>query len=129
MCVRKVAKMALTAVLSLVGAATACSCGAKPKPPPATVTLGGRTWKVELAMTEQERYHGLSDRVKLAEDAGMLFIYPNAHPLNFCMRDCFIPLDIAFMDANGTVVRTYTMPTEPRGRERAEYPSLDSATY
>jgi uncharacterized membrane protein (UPF0127 family) len=122
------ARIALTAIASLVVAMCACSCG-KSKPPPGTVTLCGRTWKVELAMDEASRYLGLSDRVKMPDDAGMLFIYPTAQPLSFCMRNCFIPLDIVFLDAGGKVVRTYTMPTEPRGHEVAEYPSLDPAVY
>jgi uncharacterized protein len=119
-------------LITLVSAAAAavCGCSDDRKPgPPATVTLGGHTWTVELATTQRQRYQGLSDRYKLDANAGMLFIYPSAHGLDFCMRDCYIALDIAFLDANGVVIRTYTMPTEPRGREKATYPSVDPATY
>jgi len=114
--------------LSLVGVLCGCSCSQETSPPP-TVTIRGRTWKVELARTNQQRYDGLSDRAKVPEGTGMLFIYPRPQELEFCMRHCLAALDIAFLDANGTVVKTHTMRMEPYGRERLTYGSGDRAQY
>ena len=93
------------------------------------VTIHGRTWKVELATTYDQRYQGLADRVTVPEGTGMLFIYPQPQVLEFCMRHCRASLDIAFLDANGKVVRTYTMPVEDYDRWRATYSSVGRAQY
>jgi len=111
----------------LLAAAGGCDRPAPPKVP--EVTLGGRTWRVELAMTPAARYRGLSDREGLGADAGMLFIYPRPDVLDFCMRQCLIPLDIAFLDADGRVVKTHTMPVEPYGLEERTYGSEVPAQY
>jgi uncharacterized membrane protein (UPF0127 family) len=95
----------------------------------ATVTINGRTWRVELATTEDQRYRGLSGRKHLAEDAGMLFVYSRPEVLEFCMRDCYVPLDIAFVDAYLRVVQTYTMAVEPDRAGREGYCSQVPAQF
>lgn len=76
------------------------------------VTLRGQRWLVDLATTVDQRYKGLSGRRQLSEGVGMLFIYPKPKVLEFCMRDCYLPLDIAFLDANRRVVKMHTMQVE-----------------
>lgn len=100
----------------------------KPAPAPA-VTLRDQTWHVELAQTPDQTYRGLSDRPKLDADKGMLFIFPQAEVRQFCMRQCLIPLDIAFFDADRRVVKTYTMAVEPYGLDRKLYSSESPAQY
>ncbi len=65
--------------------------------------------KVELARTQAERARGLMNRRSLAAKAGMVFLYPNAHRGGYWMKDTLIPLDIAFADARGKILRTFTM--------------------
>ena len=45
------------------------------------------------------------ERRTLAEDAGMLFVYPDTQPANagFWMHRTRIPLDIAFVDDSGVI--------------------------
>ena len=119
----------LSIVMICMLAFLACSCGEDSSRRPATVSVHGRTWTVELALTQDQRYRGLSDRPSLSENAGMLFVYPQPQTLEFCMRRCLISLDIAFLSADLRVVRMYTMPKEPYGQERATYPSVDRAQY
>ncbi|MGQ0552090.1 MAG: DUF192 domain-containing protein [Planctomycetota bacterium] len=73
------------------------------QPQDALLTVAGRSVHVELALTETQRNHGLKNRTELAEDAGMLFIFPDAGLRRFWMQDTLIPLDIIFLDADGTV--------------------------
>jgi uncharacterized membrane protein (UPF0127 family) len=93
------------------------------------VTIRGRTWRVELAVTGDQRYRGLSGRKELASDAGMLFIFPREQVREFCMRDCFIPLDIAFIDSDLRVVMLHTMAVEPDRVGRVPYGSEVPAQY
>lgn len=67
--------------------------------------------EVELARTAAERRRGLMDRDHLAEDGGMLFLYdgPQSAQAGFWMYRTRIPLDIAFLDAEGIVVALHTM--------------------
>lgn len=59
---------------------------------------------VEIADTDAERQMGLMGREALAADAGMLFVFDTEQPLSFWMKDTLIPLSIAFIDAQGTIV-------------------------
>jgi uncharacterized protein len=104
-------------------------CQKPPAAPVHAVTIGGRTWQVELAQTVEQRYRGLSDRPKLDADKGMLFIFAQPDMQQFCMRQCLIPLDIAFLDADRRVVKTYTMAVEPYGLDRKVYSSESPAQY
>ncbi|QTP56080.1 DUF192 domain-containing protein [Billgrantia sulfidoxydans] len=67
--------------------------------------------EVELARTPAERRQGLMDRDQLAAEAGMLFLYDELQPAQagFWMYRTRIPLDIAFLDADGHIVAVHTM--------------------
>ena len=59
---------------------------------------------VEVAATPADRQRGLMFRDTLAENAGMLFLFPRDTRTGFWMKDTKIPLSIAFIDAGGRVV-------------------------
>lgn len=100
-----------------------------PEPQAPYVEIRGRRWFVDVAMTVDDRYTGLSGRQHLPGDVGMLFIYPQPQVLDFCMRKCVIPIDIAFIDEDLRVVRTYTMQVEPGLGEQVSYSSEAPAQY
>ena len=107
----------------------ATGCETPQQQPAAAVTIRGQSWQVELATTADQRYKGLSDRKDLPAGRGMLFIYPQPQTLDFCMRYCLIPLDIAFIGPDMHVVRIYTMEIEPYGRDTKSYSSEVPAQY
>ncbi|PXY00051.1 DUF192 domain-containing protein [Halomonas sp. LBP4] len=89
-----------------------------------TVTLvlhseqGPHRLRVEVARTLPQRGQGLRDRDHLDAEAGMLFLYRDEQsPRNgFWMYRTRIPLDIAFIDADGRIVAIRQM--QPCDSER-----------
>ena len=72
---------------------------------------------VELAVKPEQKSMGLMERRRLADDAGMLFVYDSTQPpdAGFWMYRTRIPLDIAFADSAGVIRSIRSMvpcPTE-----------------
>ena len=82
------------------------------------VTLGGVLFRVELAITSQERVQGLSGHPPIAPDEGMLFIYERAGWPSFWMKEMLFPLDMIWIDAECTVVHI-TRDAPPQAPEQA----------
>ena len=58
---------------------------------------------VEIARTAEQRRVGLMFREELGEDDGMLFIFESPSASGFWMNNTLIPLDIAYLAADGTI--------------------------
>ncbi len=67
------------------------------------------TLYVELADTPEKRERGLMYRKEMEKDNGMLFVFGNCEHLGFWMQNTYMPLDIAFVDDNGTVLQIEEM--------------------
>jgi uncharacterized membrane protein (UPF0127 family) len=94
--------------------------------PTTKIQLGARTLEVELAETQEQQLKGLRFRKSLADNAGMLFIFPSPQRASFWMKDASIPLSIAFIEADGKIVQI--RPMQPF--DKTPVPSLsDSIAY
>ena len=74
------------------------------------------TFQVEIARSPAERAQGLMHRQTMAENAGMLFIWPGSGLRQFWMKDTLISLDILFFDEEGVLVH-YEEHTKPNSKK------------
>jgi uncharacterized membrane protein (UPF0127 family) len=90
--------------LALQGSAHAQSA---PQPPLPTVSLtagGMHVIRAEVARTPAERATGMMMRTEMASNAGMLFLFDYEGPQCFWMKNTLLPLSIAFIADDGTIV-------------------------
>ena len=77
--------------------------------PTTRLTIGAHTLTAEIAATETQRMTGLMHRFSLAPDSGMLFVFDAPQRRFFWMRNTYVALSIAFIDANGIIVNIEDM--------------------
>ena len=63
----------------------------------------------ELARTQTEIATGMMYRKKMAENEGMLFVFPRPHRTAFYMRNTIIPLSAAYIDGDGTILEIHDL--------------------
>lgn len=61
-------------------------------------------FRLELAETAAETTQGMMFRRSAPKGTGMLFIMPEERVQSFWMRNTYVPLDIIYLNAEGTVV-------------------------
>ncbi len=109
----------------LAVAVSLAGCGkADPSPAETRVSIASGNWTVTLATEKQEQSRGLGGVEHLPADRGMLFVFPSARVHGFWMKDCLIPLDIAFIDDNLRIVKMYTMQVDEDGKDLKRYSSI-----
>ncbi len=94
-----------------------------------SVELGGRTFSVEIADTQEEQALGLMFRDSMPADEGMLFIFPNEARRSFWMKNTRIPLDIMYFDAELKMVSISADTPPCRVSRCPSYPSVGPAMY
>jgi len=92
--------------------------------PTRTLTISGTVLTVEVAATPQARERGLMDRFSLRPDQGMLFIFESPQPLAFWMKNTYIPLSIAFVDASGRILNIEDMRPQDESTHWSKGPAL-----
>lgn len=89
--------------LALLLAVSSLAAAAEPSPR-LQLQAGTHTIQAEIASTPPQRATGLMGRTRLERDAGMLFVFEHKASHCFWMRNTLIPLSIAFLADDGTVV-------------------------
>ncbi len=87
----------------------ALSAVAQQQMPVMRLTAGVHLIRAEVAVNDDTRSRGLMFRESLEPNQGMLFVfdYPGAHCM--WMRNTLIPLSVAFIGADGTIVNIADM--------------------
>ena len=82
--------------------------------------------RATIAMDESSRRQGLMGRQSMAQDEGMLLVYPSEWIIRLWMLNTYIPLDVGFFDRHGILVGITSM--EPDGGAKI-HTSLRPAKY
>lgn len=80
--------------------------------------------EAELADTPQSRETGLMYRKTMPQQQGMLFVFEQAQPYCFWMKNTLLPLSIAFMDESGRIVNIAEMKAQSEENHCAGQPVL-----
>jgi len=75
---------------------------------------------LEVADTPETRKAGLMGRDNVPEIYGMMFEGLSGGGF-FWMKNCLVPIDVAFLGKDGFVRQTYAMKVDKEGTERYEY--------
>jgi uncharacterized membrane protein (UPF0127 family) len=76
------------------------------------VQIGQQFYSLAVARSDATRTKGLSSRLELDKNKGMIFVFDSVDYHSFWMKDTFIPLDIIWLDKNLRVVDQKTMSVE-----------------
>ncbi len=71
------------------------------------IVVGKIPLRVEVADTPEKQERGLMFRQSLPDNEGMLFMFKEPHEMSFWMRNTLIPLDIAFVGADGIILNIH----------------------
>jgi uncharacterized membrane protein (UPF0127 family) len=93
------------AALFALSLAVAPAAAADPQTLEIVSKTGVHTFAVELAKSDAERAQGLMYRRELPEGRGMLFDFQRDDEVAMWMKNTYIPLDMVFIRADGTVHR------------------------
>ncbi len=82
---------------------------AQPKLPTVALGAGMHLIQAELARTLPQQMVGMMHRREMGANEGMLFVYQQADRRCFWMRNTPLPLTIAFIDDDGSIVNLADM--------------------
>lgn len=82
---------------------------AQPKLTTVKVWLGTNELETEVAVTMQQLATGMMYRTNLAENAAMIFVFPQPHQTSFYMRNTLLPLSGAYVDPDGVILEIHDL--------------------
>jgi uncharacterized membrane protein (UPF0127 family) len=91
--------------------------------PEVVLTVGGHKLTVEVAATDAHRTTGLMHRRMLPESRGMLFVFPDVALHSMWMMNTYVPLSVAFLDRDGTIINIADMQPQTQNPHGAARPA------
>ena len=101
--------LAFALLLALASAAPTLAQEASQKLPAIQLTAGMHLIRAEVAQSPDQRSIGLMHREAMGANEGMLFVFEQPGQQCFWMKNTFLPLSIAFLADDGSVVNIEDM--------------------
>jgi uncharacterized protein len=95
--------------LALSASGLSINANAQNKFPTTQLTAGMYVIHAEIASTEQQREQGLMFRKSMGSNEGMVFDFGAPASVCMWMKNTLIPLSVAFIDRDGTIVNIEDM--------------------
>jgi uncharacterized membrane protein (UPF0127 family) len=92
----------LVVVLLSLGSVLSCGSGLEER---IEVEIGGESFTIEVARTAEQKRIGLMNRRSIGDREGMIFVYESDQHLSFWMKNTTIPLTLAFLAKDGTILQ------------------------
>lgn len=92
---------------------------AQPKLPTIKLYIGPKEVEAEIAITDEQLQTGMMFRQEMAEDSGMLFVFPIPHRASFWMKNCDLPLAVAYIDPTSVIEEIHEMQAHNTNSVRA----------
>ena len=105
----KIRLLAATTLLALSAAAAGAQEQAQINLPRVKLQAGMHQIDAQLALTPDQRQIGLMYRAEMPQHEGMLFVFEQASPQCFWMKNTLLPLTAAFVADDGTIVNLVDM--------------------
>ena len=107
-------------ILAVQGAALA---QAQPALRQVQLSAGMHLIRAEVAADMASRSRGLMFRKALAQNAGMVFVFEDASQHCMWMKNTYIPLSVAFLDEQGTIINIEDMAPQTEDTHCARKPA------
>jgi uncharacterized membrane protein (UPF0127 family) len=82
---------------------------AQPKLPTLKVWVGAEELLTEMALTGVQQMTGMMWRTNMPENTAMIFVHPQPRQAGYWMKNCFVPLSIAYIDTDGVILEIRDM--------------------
>ena len=76
---------------------------AQPKLPSIKLFVGAVEMEAEQALTDRQIKTGMMFRKTMGENEGMIFVFPRPEPRGFWMKNCPVPMSVAYIDPQGRI--------------------------
>ena len=87
------------------------------------LSIAGHKLVAEVAANDSQRSTGLMHRRMLPENRGMLFVFPDEAFHSMWMMNTYVPLSVAFLDREGTIINIEDMQPQTKNTHSAKKPA------
>jgi uncharacterized protein len=82
---------------------------AQPKLQTIKLWVGAEELQTELALTGEQQMTGMMWRTNMPENTAMIFVHPAPRQAGYWMKNCYVPLSIAYIDTGGVILEIHDM--------------------
>ncbi len=87
------------------------------------LSAGFHRIEAEVAATDRDRQVGLMNRREMPPQRGMLFVFDHENTHCMWMRNTYLPLSVAFIDAKGVIINIEDMKPQTEDNHCAKVPA------